>query len=281
MIQLQPREYFTIVRQLPDPGDVTVYFVRATIRNSRTDELIDTVVLVDRGGQRFSEEWQVPADVSGLGFYIDITTNVFDDAGYTTPSTIYGRDNESFLVFDRFKRIGGGSSGGAEVNYKKIATIFKEVLSKEEKMEVPETDLSPVMDHLVALRKCLDEMELPEMEKLDLSPVLEAVEKSKSAVITTIEKKEVTEATDISPVLDAISGLDTKLEEREITQQEKIEASLAQFEALRASFEKMFKADYPDLAKMLDQMVAKLREGFAYSTAVVPEKPNRAKSLAL
>lgn len=280
MIQLQPREYFTIVRQLPDPGDVTVYYVRATIRNSRTDELIDTVALVDRGGQRFTQEWQVPADVSGLGFYLDITTNVFNDAAYTVPSTVYGRDNESFLVYDRISRQSGGGMS-VVTDYKKINKMLIEALKPLEGKEVPELDLSPVLSLLKTIEKKVDGIEMPEMEKLELSPVIKAVGDAKTAVIAAIDKKEVTEETDLSPVLDAISGLDSKIEARDLTQQEKIEAYLSQLEEIRGSFEKMFKADYPDLAKQLDHMVATLREGFAYSTAVLPQKPDRVKSLVL
>ena len=77
MIQLRPTETFTIVRVLGDTVDTATYFVQAIIRNSNTGKIIDTINLTDKGNRRFTGNWEVAADVSGEGFYIDITTTVY------------------------------------------------------------------------------------------------------------------------------------------------------------------------------------------------------------
>src|SRR5574337_612585 len=100
-MQLEPREYFTIARGLEDYTDSTTYYVRAVIRNARTDALIDTVNLTDNGNRRFTKAWQVPADPSGLGFYIIVTTTVYTDSGYTTKAENYLERFEEHLVQNR------------------------------------------------------------------------------------------------------------------------------------------------------------------------------------
>src|SRR3990167_6396837 len=100
MLQLSPGEYFAIVRQLADPNDTGTYYVRAFVRNARTDTLLDTVNLTDRTGQRFSVEWQVPSSTSDA-LYIAVTTRVYTDSAYTTLSTDYSQEMEVYLVEDR------------------------------------------------------------------------------------------------------------------------------------------------------------------------------------
>lgn len=197
---LHPREYFTIVRQLDDPNDSGTYFVQAKIYNARTDTLLDTVNLTDRTGQRFSEPWQTPADPSGLGFYISISTRVYVDASYATLSDAYRQEIQTYLIDDRFRGMLGG--GGSDVDYKKVRTIFKEVLAD---FNFPTVDLDPVLEAIKALgvgkilewtksqgekmqsalkrlggiREAVDAIEIPEMPEIpvtDLSPVLLAID---------------------------------------------------------------------------------------------------------
>lgn len=123
-MQLQPQEIFTVVRQLHDWSDTDTNYVQAVIRNARTDELLATLNLTDKGSRRFSKTWQVKADPSGLGFYITITTTVFTDSGYTTKNSNYGEEMNTYLVDERKRNLGG--SGGNDVDYKKIRDIFKE-----------------------------------------------------------------------------------------------------------------------------------------------------------
>ena len=122
-MQLQPQEIFTVVRQLHDWSDTDTNYVQAVIRNARTDEVLATLNLTDKGNRRFSKTWQVKADPSGLGFYITITTTVFTDAEYTTKNSNYGEEMNTYLVDERKRNFGGG---GNDVDYKKIRNIFKE-----------------------------------------------------------------------------------------------------------------------------------------------------------
>jgi hypothetical protein len=160
MIQLQPREQFTVVRQIEDHTDSTTYYVQAVIRNARTDALIATINLDDNGDRRFSKAWLVPADVSGRGFWISILTSVYTDSGYTTKSSNYGDKMDTYLIQDRYVfNPNYPLPTGQDIDYKriekivsnvkpqdpKVITVVKEVVVKTP-MEMPKMpDMSPVI----------------------------------------------------------------------------------------------------------------------------------------
>lgn len=219
---IQPQEYFVVARELADPNDTGTYYVRATIRNARTQALLGTLDLTDQGDQLFTKEWQAPADPSGLGFYIIVRTRVYTNSGYTSLSADYGQELSTYLIDDRFRIHGGG--GGGDVDYKKIRKIFREVLDA---FPFPKVNLEPIMDLLKPLKdfqtimisfaktgelklgriferllghnvilKQLKDRRFPEIKETDFSPVLKAIK----------DKKEPTD-TDLSPVMREIGFL--------------------------------------------------------------------------
>src|SRR3712207_5094711 len=116
---LNPLEEFVIARQLNDPADTNTYYVQAVIRNAKTDAVIATVNLDNKGSQRFTKTWQVVQDPTGLGLYVTITTTVYTDSSYSTKSTTYGVEQHEHLIQDRINpwlRTGGG----ADVDYKRV-----------------------------------------------------------------------------------------------------------------------------------------------------------------
>ena len=123
---LQPQGSFTVVRQIANHTDTNTYYVQAVIRKAYTDEIIDTIQLTDRGAQRFSKNWQVPADPSGQGFYISIVTSVYTDSGYTTKSENYGDEENTYLVQERVLHLAGG--GGLDAFT--VRQIVREELGK-------------------------------------------------------------------------------------------------------------------------------------------------------
>lgn len=238
MISLQPREQYMIVRQLPDPSDSATYYVRAVVRNSVTDTILKTVNLTDKGSRRFKVAYEVPADVSGLGFYIDITTTVYTDAGYTTKSTTYSEELESYLVFDRIVPPSGGG-GGMDIDYKKIQKMLDALVEKFP--EITPTDFSPILSELSQVKQEIQAIEIPgmpEIEKVDLIPVLKAIESSEKTIVKSIVNKEVTESTDIEPILGAISSQTNAGEEKMAKLQDTVDeindALKTQFQASEA-----------------------------------------------
>lgn len=214
MFQLEPREYFTISRQLDDPTDTATYYVRAEIRKAIDDSLIDTVDLEDVGGQRFRKKWQVPADPSGQGFYIVITTKVYTDNGYTNVSPNYGIDEKVYLVQKRYNPV-LGAGGGVDVDYKKVRKIIQEEIKKIPKVEIPKAekvDLSSVYSELREIKRRVEGIKIPEL-KVDLSEVIKELRGVKEAV-NGIEIPE-PEKIDLSPILDRLDSLENDLRDIE------------------------------------------------------------------
>lgn len=180
-MQLNPQENFTIARGLEDHTDNTVLYVRAFIRDARTDTLLSTVDLANRGdNHRFSSVWPVPADPSGQGFYIVVTTSVYSDSSYTTKTPLYGDKYDEYLVMTRTNATAGiGGGGGEDVDYKKIQRIVQEELKKlvfpampEPQVFVPkEIDLSPILEALKDVGNKVNVQKLPDV-KVDFSDVL-------------------------------------------------------------------------------------------------------------
>lgn len=258
MLQLNPQETFVIVRGLEDHTDSGTYYVRAVIRNAKTDAIIDTVNLSNKGdGHRFSAEWQVAADPNGLGTYIVITTSVFSDSGYTTKSANYGDVYDTYLIQERPNQFLGGG-GGPDIDYKKIQHLIDEAigkLPKPEKITFPKTNLQPVIAGLESLSEQIKAIDIPENEKIDFTVVLAKIQQVKQA----IDDKEIPK-TDLSPVLDAIAKQLPDLQE-----------SAQKISDILDRIKPFFGDDVEEIKGKIDEML-KTMQGFAYVT--LPAKQN-------
>jgi hypothetical protein len=187
MLQLNPLEDFTIARGLEDHTDNTTYYVRAVVRNAKTDSLIATVTLDDKGdGHRFSKKWQVPADQTGQGFYILITTSVYTDSGYTTKTPNYGDKYETYLVQDRLNRV----IDVPQIDYKGLETMMKRQIEVAfaklpepiDPTKLPKVDLAPVLSAISGVKRDIAGIELPEQPELDLNPILSEIRGARSDI---------------------------------------------------------------------------------------------------
>lgn len=210
MISIQPKEKFPIVRVLGDHTDATTYYVRATIRDPITDTTLAVLALADLGSRRFYYEWEAPSDVSGLGRYVDITTEVFTDSGYSSKASTYADENNSYLVWDRISGIKGGGSS-ADIDYKKITKIVKDATPKPPK----EVDFYPLQESLKSLEGLIRAIKVPEAEKINLSPLMAEIEnlsqqlkRSEVAIIDEVQAKEIPEQEkiDFAPLLEAFQN---------------------------------------------------------------------------
>lgn len=183
-MQLEPGEYFGIVRQLQDPNDTGTYYVQAKIRNARTGTLLDTVNLTDLGGQYFFKEWQVFSNVSGPT-YISISTRVYTNSIYTTLSDGYGQEVDTYLVEPRAKHVGGG--GGSGVNYTRIDELVKAAIIEHKTDKV---------DHTAALAAITEALKIltGSIAGIDFNPQIN-----------------VQATAEITPVLEAVSGVGAAL----------------------------------------------------------------------
>ena len=213
-MQLKPAELFPIVRQLDDAGDVTTYYIQAVVRNARTLTTIDTVSLTDNGNQLFSYNWTVPQDPSGEGFYIEIRTRVYTNAGHTVAAENYGIKSDTYLVQSRPNLNRGFGGGGIDIDYKKIQKMIDESVSKIKFPEIPKhepMDMMPMMDKMETLKTAVESIVIPEPAVTDLSGLksqLEAVSSELEGIKGQISSLPEPERLDLSPVLDELSKPD-------------------------------------------------------------------------
>ncbi len=186
MSQLSPGERYIITRQLEDPIDTNTYYVRAYIRKADDDSLIASVNLIDKTEQRFRGEWYVPQ--YNVPTWITILTKVFTDSGYTTESNLYGRVEETFLIEQRWSHVFGGG-GGANISYKKIEEILRQIIKSEIKpTKAEKIDWSPVFSEINMVLRAVEDKRMPEFskiefpkpEKIDLNPVMAELKSIKS-----------------------------------------------------------------------------------------------------
>lgn len=205
-LSLQPQASFTVVRQIPNWTDTDTNYVQAVIRDAYTDTIIATLQLTNKGSQRFSKNWQVPADPSGQGFFISIVTSVYTDSGYTTKNGNYGDDENTYLVQDRLSARGGGGGG---VDAFTVRRIIKEEIeaAKPEPVKIPEQKAFPAMrwdDVLKAIDGVKEAIPpFPTIPESDHSPILGAIEALKAALP---QEKPAPEPVDLSPILEALDS---------------------------------------------------------------------------
>ncbi len=208
-VVLHPQKNFTVVRQIANHLDTDTNYVRAVIRNAYTDAIIETLDLTDKGSQRFSKNWRIPADPSGEGFYISIVTSVYSDSGYVTKNSNYGDEENTYLIEDKVITAHGGSG----VDSRTVRRIVEEVIEKkfppeepkgEEEIDEPEPKEPMRWDEVLTAVKSLEKTLKPEkQEKIDYKPFNEGVK----SILSAVKEKEVTKPTDIKPMLEAIRQL--------------------------------------------------------------------------
>lgn len=246
-MQIEPLYTLALSYQLSDPSDTGTYYVRAVLRNTLTSAVISTVNLTSQGSGRFTGNTLAPADPTGQGFHMDATITVYTDSGYTTPSDVYQKENRNYLVRTANRNLGGGGGGGTDVDYDKIQRLIKAeiaalvaLLPKEtdfsgvfaslEKLQesidelpeppeaTPATDLTPVLEGLELVKghvsQTVSDIEFPEQEKLDLSPVTLLMEEFKEKLagvgdLTTTHKEELT-----NQMKEMVKGLENATNER-------------------------------------------------------------------
>lgn len=229
-MNILPQSTLRIVRQLTDPQDTGTNYVRAVIKNSATGDTLATVDLTDAGTQRFTGSYQTPPDASGLGYYIDITTTVYTDSGYTSKNLNYAIETNTYHVYQEVTHFGGG----ADIDYKKIRQIIKEEITAQEQPTIPTPrDMTPEMLGMErrikdALTDAVGSIRIPEQVKPDLQSVVaqirSTIDDALNTILLAVDNKEVTPETDLTPVmtevqnipsqemLDAIAALNARVE---------------------------------------------------------------------
>ncbi|MCX7589385.1 MAG: hypothetical protein N2Z85_00375 [Patescibacteria group bacterium] len=146
MLQLNPGEKFLIARQLEDVNDLSVYYLKAVIKNSK-NQILDEVILENVGNKLYIKEWTVPYNNTSNSYYITISIFVYEDENYTILSPNYGVRTDTYLVQERLTRT--NIPTGADFSYRKIEEIVKKIVSDEvKKIKIEEKDYSDLLNKI-------------------------------------------------------------------------------------------------------------------------------------
>lgn len=126
MANLVPGTQYTIVRQIDNINDPATYYIQAVVRNLNSGVTLATLNLVSKGNQRYTASYQVPADTSGLGTYISITTYVYDDSGHTVHDQNYATEDKEYLIIQPPVST-YGNGGTTIVDYDKIKKFISDI----------------------------------------------------------------------------------------------------------------------------------------------------------
>ncbi len=215
-MNILPQSTLRIVRQLTDPYDTGTNYVQAVIRNSTTGGVVATLNLTDETAQRFTGAYTTPPDISGMGYYLDVTTTVYSDSAYTTKNLNYAIEANTYFIHEQKTHFGGG---GGDVNYDKIRKIVQEILDGQEEQEMPTIkDLTPeikAMEQRIkdSISRAVSSItsSFPEQVPPDLDGVVSRIsstmENAINTVLMAVEQKEVTPETDLTPITQAIESL--------------------------------------------------------------------------
>lgn len=163
------------------PGDTTLYFVQAILRDTQSSKILQTLNLsnVSLTPNRYTGIFNAVSDPSGLGRPVDITISVYTDSGHTAQSPNYQVLQLNYVVLQPWLPT-LGSGGGLNIDYEKLQKMFdgKKVSNAE------------------LINETMGAMPKFDYERLDPKPILETHKKETLAEVAKM----------LQPVLSAIEG---------------------------------------------------------------------------
>jgi len=210
---LQPQSEFAIVRQIANHLDTGTYYVSAVIRYAYTDELIGRVALSLKGEQRYANNFRMPADTSGQGYYVSIVTSVYTDSDFTTKSENYGDEENTYLVQERvLNTLRGGGGLDSRTTRRIIAEELEKIkFPEQEKITIPkqkeyDNKFNEISKELTSIKDLVGALPT---QNSDLRPVMTRLNELAQEVRT----KPVTPETDLTPVVELINNIVDDLKE--------------------------------------------------------------------
>ena len=113
-MQINPNQNIQLAALIADTTDTNTYYVRCVMRDTATNKTLGSVNLTrdSSNSRRFYGHIQAPSQTGPGGRFIDITTTIYTDSGYTTPSPNYAETIEKYLVAYIWNQAIGGAGSG-------------------------------------------------------------------------------------------------------------------------------------------------------------------------
>lgn len=134
---IAPQKQYRIPYKINNPSDSNTYYVQSVITEAVSGRVLATLNLVNDGTNFWSALWNTPADPSGTGYQIIISTTVYADSNYSQVSLVYGTQVDDHIIKDiaglRVPTAGPGNS----VDYKRLEKLIRDIVLEIPKTEIP------------------------------------------------------------------------------------------------------------------------------------------------
>lgn len=187
MGELSPLSPIPVSYTASIPGDTTLYYVKAVLRDTQSSAVLQSINLAQYSStpNRYTGNFNAVQDSSGLGRPVDITVTVYTDSGYSDPSPNYQIYQTSYVIRQPWLPT-LGSGGGLNIDYDKLQKMFdgarvsNEELINEKIRAVPTVDYDRVDS---SARRFHDENKRETLAQVAsmLQPLLSAVELHRQA----------------------------------------------------------------------------------------------------
>ncbi len=126
-MQISPLQNLPVAYETSIPGDTTLYYVQAVLRDTALSTVLQTLNLknVSSTPNRYVGQFSGSnlTDASGLGHAVDVTISVYTDSGYSSLSPNYQILQTSYVVLQPWiNNLGMG--GGLNIDYDKLQKMF-------------------------------------------------------------------------------------------------------------------------------------------------------------
>lgn len=124
-MQLSPNSLIPVSYTTSIPGDTTLYFVQAVLRDTQSGKTLQTLNLtnVSSTPNRYQGSFSPVSDPSGLGRAVDVTISVYTDSGHTTLSPNYQILQLNYVILQPWIQ-NFGMGGGMNIDYVKLQEMF-------------------------------------------------------------------------------------------------------------------------------------------------------------
>lgn len=202
----KPQSQVFVAYVIPNPAEVATFYPQAVVKNTQTGAVVATVNLVQDANNslRYTGSFMSPADSTGMGYYLDVITIPYTDAGHSVPSQNYWAATAQYFVYQSPANYGGGYM---DVFGKEFERVLKKHLSqikfpKQKDIKFPEfpaipaaqrVDLEPtnklVKDAMKAVAEFRALVEgLPKFKETNHSTVLGSIGASRGDILRKMDE---------------------------------------------------------------------------------------------
>lgn len=124
-MQVSPNSVIPVSYSTTIPGDTTLYYVQAVLRDTQSSTILQILNLtnVSSTPNRYTGLFNPVSDPSGLGRPVDVTISVYTDSGHTALSPNYQIVQYNYVVLQPWIQ-NLGTGGGLNIDYEKLQKMF-------------------------------------------------------------------------------------------------------------------------------------------------------------